>query len=223
MALKKRTRLQYNINIFNTFGHIESDGQNLALSAEATNQGYYAMGLYGYQDTLLANTGTQLYAASRIQGAIDFIFGQRGQVWLDGIDIVSIAAGCITASGRAAANSSSWYVVNNSSVRGVNASVEADKGIVHLGRPWHDYARVTFQNTFLSDVVAAAGWSTWKSGDEQIDHVSFEEYANYGPGSWPTEGPRANFSTQLKEPRSIELVLGEGYASEWWVDSDYLS
>lgn len=210
----------YNLNILNTFGHINTDGQNLALSAEATNQGYYGVGLYGFQDTLLANTGLQIYAKSRILGAVDFIFGQTAQVWLDQIDIVTISAGCVTASGRAS-NDSSWYVINNSSVRGVDASVEA--GVNYLGRPWRDYARVTFQNTYLSDVINPAGWSIWSTSTPNTNDTTFEEYANYGPGSYPTEGPRANFSSQLTAPRTADEILGSGWAAEWYVDEAYLS
>jgi pectin methylesterase-like acyl-CoA thioesterase len=47
----------YNMNIVNTFGHIPKNGQNLAVSAETTGQGYYGCQLIGYQDTLLAETG----------------------------------------------------------------------------------------------------------------------------------------------------------------------
>ena len=59
----------------NTFGHSESNGQALAISAHASNQGYYGCQFTGYQDTVLANTGYQLYAKSLIVGATDFIFG----------------------------------------------------------------------------------------------------------------------------------------------------
>lgn len=108
-------------------------------------------------------------------------------------------------------------------MKGINATIEAEPGINYLGRPWRDYARVTFQQTYLSQVINAAGWSIWNTGDDNTDHVTFEEFANYGPGSYPTEGPRANFSSQLTEPRKIEDILGEGYLGEWWVDSSYLS
>lgn len=124
----------YNLNIANTFGHVSKNGQNLALSAHTGNQGYYGMQLWGYQDTLLANTGNQLYSKSLIVGAIDFIFGQTATAWLDQVDIRTIAAGCVTASGRASATNPSWYVINNSTVAGINSSIAA--GINYLGRPW---------------------------------------------------------------------------------------
>jgi pectin methylesterase-like acyl-CoA thioesterase len=211
----------YNLNILNTFGHISSNGQNLALSAHTTNQGYYGVGLYGYQDTLLANTGLQLYAKSRIVGAIDFIFGQTAQAWLENMDIRTIAAGCITASGRAS-NTSSWYVISNSNVHGINSTVEAKTGINYLGRPWGAWARVVFQYTYLSDVINPAGWSIWDVGDERISNVVFAEFGNSGPGSVLKEGPRANFSTQLKQPVTRDQVFGDGWETGWWVDMSYL-
>ncbi|KAK5138425.1 hypothetical protein LTR08_000011 [Meristemomyces frigidus] len=214
----------YNINILNTFGHAVHNGQALALSAHTTNQGYYGVGLFGYQDTLLANTGKQLYAKSKITGAVDFIFGQHAQAWLEGIDIRTVAAGCITASGRNATNDTSFYVISQSTVAGINATVDAQAGLNYLGRPWGIFARVVFQYTYLSEVINPAGWSIWDPAPmERISNVTFAEFANYGPGSFPTEGPRANFSEQLTEPVVREEILGDGYEEEWWVDMRYLS
>ena len=211
----------YNLNILNTFGHITSNGQNLALSAHAGNQGYYGVGLYGYQDTLLANTGKQLYARSTIVGAIDFIFGQRAEAWLENIDIRTLAAGSVTASGRNDTDNPSWYVVSNSTVDGVNATVQAQAGINYLGRPWGEYARVVFQYTYLGQVVNPAGWNEWNPPpQERTCCVTFAEYGNTGPGA---EGPRADFSQQLDAPIERADVLGSGFEAEWWVDVSYLS
>jgi len=124
----------YNLNIANTFGHVSTNGQNLALSAHTGNQGYYGVQLWGYQDTLLSNTGNQLYAKSLIVGAIDFIFGQTATAWFDQVDIRTIATGCVTASGRASATNPSWYIISNSTVDGINSTIAA--GINYLGRPW---------------------------------------------------------------------------------------
>jgi pectin methylesterase-like acyl-CoA thioesterase len=38
----------YNLNIANTFGHVNTSGRNLALSAHTGNQGYYGVQLWGY-------------------------------------------------------------------------------------------------------------------------------------------------------------------------------
>ncbi|RHZ64300.1 uncharacterized protein CDV56_108630 [Aspergillus thermomutatus] len=212
----------YNLNIVNTFGHIPKNGQNLAVSAEADGQAYYGCQLIGYQDTLLAETGRQLYAKTLIVGAVDFIFGQKALAWLESIDIRTIANGCITASGRDSDSDAnpSWYVISRSTVSAINDTIPA--GISYLGRPWRDYARVVFQETYLGNNIAAAGWSTWSTSTPNTDHVTFAEYENYGPGSVSQEGPRANFSQQLTAPISVRSILGETFEDEWWVDTDYL-
>ena len=212
----------YNLNIANTFGHVSKNGQNLALSAHTGNQGYYGVQLLGYQDTLLANTGNQLYAKSLIVGAVDFIFGQTATAWLENIDIRTIATGCITASGRSSASNPSWYVINNSIIAGINSSIPAGEN--YLGRPWESFARVVFQNSYLSDIIKPAGWSVWSTnpGESNIGNVTFAEYNNTGPGSVLQEGPRANFSEQLDAPVTIESILGDAYVDEWWVDVTYM-
>lgn len=211
----------YNLNIINSFGHTPSKGQALAVSAQSGSQGYYGCVLDGYQDTLLAQVGKQLYAKTKIIGAIDFIFGQKGEAWFENVDIVTIAAGYITASGRNDTANPSWYVISNSTVKGVNSTMEAQAGIDYLGRPWGQYARVVFQYTDFSQVINPAGWSRWNAPpQERTCCVTFAEYGNTGPGS---EGERAEFSQQLDAPIAREDVLGSDYATQWWVDMKYLS
>lgn len=58
----------YNLNIANTFGAATTSGQALALSAQKTNQGFYGCKFTGWQDTIYANEGRQIYARSFING-----------------------------------------------------------------------------------------------------------------------------------------------------------
>lgn len=213
----------YNINIKNTFGESTSNGQALALSAEATNQGYYGVGLYGYQDTLLAETGNQVYAKCYIEGAIDFIFGQAANAWIDGSDIRVSAGGTITASGRESSSADSYYVINKSSVAAATQSTASDfdppaAGTVFLGRPWTEYARVAFQNTVLSDIINSAGWEEWSAAEPNTEDVTFAEFGNTGAGA---SGTRASFASKLSSALTISSILGSDYAD--WVDTTYLS
>jgi pectin methylesterase-like acyl-CoA thioesterase len=212
----------YNLNIKNTFGHVPTNGQALAVSAQTTGQGYYGCQLWGHQDTLLANRGNQIYAKNLIVGAIDFIFGMYSQVWIDQTDIRTISDGWITASGRTEESNPSWFVINNSTVAGINSDIPA--GSIALGRPWRVFARVVFQNTFLSNVVSPDGWKVWSTtpGGENIANATLAEYKNTGPGSVAGgSGPRANFSIQLDAPIAPETVLGANWKNEFYADLSY--
>jgi pectinesterase len=227
----------YNVNIRNSFGE---GSQAVAVSANAgaslpytpcefdtvhwhifteQQQGYYACGFFGYQDTLLAQSGAQLYAKSYIEGATDFIFGQRAQAWFEqcSIGVVAAETGWVTASGRSL-NDSGWYVINRSRVAAAPGNDVKD-GTYYLGRPWRNFARVVFQKTELSKVINQAGWAIWNVGDERTNQTSLAEFKNNGPGA---KGERASFSQEIPSPIAIETVLGSGYASAKYVDKRFL-
>ncbi|KAJ4994292.1 pectin methylesterase [Stagonosporopsis vannaccii] len=203
----------YNLNVANTFGAATSSGQALALSAQKTNQGFYGCKFTGWQDTIYANEGRQIYAKTFINGAVDFIFGLRALAWFDKVDIETIGSGWITANGREAANNTSIYVFNQADVRGTSGA-----GSTYLGRPWRQWSRVVFQRSYLGDVVRPEGWSRWDAV-QPLDNVVYQEYKNNGPGA---AGLRANFSSQLSKPIKIEDVFGRNFEKEVWVDTNYL-
>ena len=54
----------YNVNVKNTYG---VGSQAVAISQYGSRVGFYACGFYGYQDTLYANEGTQVYLRGYIE------------------------------------------------------------------------------------------------------------------------------------------------------------
>ncbi|KAI9364364.1 pectin lyase fold/virulence factor [Zopfochytrium polystomum] len=204
----------YNINIKNTYG---PGSQAIALSAYNTKQGYYGVGLYGYQDTLLAQTGNQIYSKCYIEGAVDFIFGQHARAWITGSTIaVSAGGGAITANGRPSTSDTSYYVINTSTIT-AKSGASVGSGTVYLGRPWGQYARVCFQSCSLSGIINGAGWEQWSASTPNTASVTFQEYGNSGTGA---SGNRASFSTKISSPISIGTILGSDYTS--WVDAAFL-
>ncbi|CAG8984260.1 hypothetical protein HYALB_00010516 [Hymenoscyphus albidus] len=203
----------YNINIKNTYGQ---GSQAIALSAWGDKQGYYGVGLSSYQDTLLAQTGKQVYGKCRIEGAVDFIFGQHARAWIDGADIKVVGKGAITANGKASSSDVSAYVINKSSISASSSSIAA--GSVYLGRPWSKYATVCFQNTKMSNIINAAGWEVWSTSLANTENAVFQEFGNTGDGA---SGQRASFSSKIGSAISISTILGSDYTS--WVDTAYLS
>lgn len=206
----------YNINVNNGYG---KGSQAVALSAYA-DSGYYACKFTGYQDTLLAQQGYQLYSKCLIQGVTDFIFGQNGLAWFEKCDIRVLAAslGYITANGRSSSSGVSYYVFNNCDIAAASGNT-VTAGAFYLGRPWGAYARVVFQNTAMSAVINSAGWRIWNTGDERTSNVLFGEYNNSGTGS---QGTRASFATKLSSAVPITTILTSSYASKGYYDASYM-
>jgi pectinesterase len=161
-----------------------------------------------------------VYASSRVQGATDFLFGQRGRAWFDGLDIRVVGGvdvGYVTASGRDAEENPSYFVINNSSVSALEFQ-DVAPGVYFLGRPWRDHARVVVQESRLSGVVNGKGWTQWSDKEPRTEGVLFGEFGNEGAGA---EGERVAFAKKLERAVGIEEVLGEDWES--WVDVSYLS
>lgn len=171
---------------------------------------------YGYQDTLLAQIGNQIYANSYIEGAVDFIFGQHARAWITNSTLAVSGAGCVTANGRASSTDVSYYVISDSTVE-VKSGASVAAGTVYLGRPWSEYARVAFQRTSLPSALNAAGWSVWSTSAPNTGDVTFGEYDNTGSGA---SGTRASFSSKLGSAVAIGTILGSDYAD--WVDAAYI-
>ncbi|KAH8120359.1 pectin lyase fold/virulence factor [Phellopilus nigrolimitatus] len=194
----------YNIDVRNDFGVSKSNGQAIALSNYGSSFGAYACRFYSYQ------------------GAVDFIFGRQGQAYFEGNTITSKGAGCITASGREA-NDSSIYIFNQNQVIAASDAFSNVTGNVYLGRPWGDYAKVVFKNTVIGSQLNKAVWSEWNTGDPRTDHVLFAEYNSTGAGV--QDANRPSFATILTSSEDVDYTISTAVGSNYisWVNSDYLA
>ncbi|KAJ7773796.1 pectin lyase fold/virulence factor [Mycena metata] len=208
----------YNMDIVNTFGpHTAANAQALAVAGYGTNLGFYAVGFYGYQDTLRAEKGVQFYGLCYIEGAVDFIFGQNGHAFFHKNTIASVAAGAITADGPDTA-AESLFVINQSNITTSAAATSSLAGQVFLGRPWSAQAQVAYISCTLGSSINPAGWEIWSVATPQTSGVLFAEFDSTGPGA---AGQRAPFSTKLSSATGFGIadVLGSTWAT--WVDSTY--
>ncbi|CED84091.1 carbohydrate esterase family 8 protein [Phaffia rhodozyma] len=203
--------------------------QAIALSAQAGKQGYYGVKLTGYQDTLLANIGTQIYSKSCIAGAVDFIFGQNASVYIYKSDIVSTAEGNITAPGGTDENAHQVFVFHKSNIiPAYDAATNVTgngTGNVFLGRPWKAFGKTIYRNSYIGDHVNPVGWKIWNVATPNVNQSTLAEYKNYGPGSYyANRAERASFAQELTQSEAenytITAVLGLDYES--WVDLDYV-
>ncbi|KAG3072715.1 hypothetical protein PI124_g21187 [Phytophthora idaei] len=135
MRFKASNVTVYNLNIANTAGNV---GQAVAATVDGTDYGFYGCNFTGYQDTLYANKGRQLYAQSYISGAVDFVFGSKATAWFESCDIETVGEGCITANGRSSEDNPSYYVFNNARVYGSNpeGSLTTREPVLRWMREW---------------------------------------------------------------------------------------
>lgn len=97
----------------------------------------------------------------------------------------------ITAQGRIDPNQNTGISIHNSRVQ-ASSDLSPVIGSVqsYLGRPWKQYSRTVFLETFLDSLINPAGWLEW-DGNFALDTLYYGEYQNTGPGS--STGGRVNW------------------------------
>lgn len=206
----------YNINFINTYPQTKNTAA-LAADFYGANMAAYGCKFVGYQDTLLANKGTQVFSNSYIEGSIDYIWGFSTAYFHQCYIASNTAGGYISAMSRASASATGGYVFDGCYVTYTSA-YGSTFGTSYLGRPYSSYSIAVYMNSFIDKHISSAGWAVWQTSNPQTDNVLFGEFNNTGPGSWSSS--RATFATNLTESQAAAYKLSSWIGSTSWLDMD---
>ncbi|MQL73734.1 hypothetical protein Taro_006066 [Colocasia esculenta] len=161
--------------------------QAVALRVVADKSAINRCKIEAYQDTLYTHSLRQFYRDSIVSGTVDFIFGNAAVVFqncsLVARKPMSNQQNLVTAQGRTDPNQNTGTSVQNCRVV-PSADLAPVKGTIpsYLGRPWKEYSRTVFLQSYLDDHIAPRGWLEW-SGTFALDTLFYGEYSNQGPGA----------------------------------------
>ncbi|MDO1584670.1 pectinesterase family protein [Rhizobium oryzicola] len=179
------------------------------------------MGLHliGWQDTLYAGSHgcngpescrptRQYYEDALIEGSVDFVFGDA-LAWFERPELRGVNRGkiTVTAQSRRVPQQRSGYVFHDCKVTG-DASVQT----ISLGRPWRDYATVTYIDCWLDARVLPEGFTEWQ-GEHRLPTARYMIIDATGPGS-DTNAREPWMISADAEARSI-LSTPERYFAEY--------
>lgn len=172
-----------NLTFENSAGPV---GQALAIRVDGDRAAFRNCRFLGNQDTILLNRGRQYFEHCYIEGTTDFIFG-GATAFFEDCDIHCLKSSYITAA--ATPDFQPFGFVFR------NCRVTAEPGVeMYLGRPWRDYAAVTFLNCELPAAIRPAGWHNW----DQPKRESTARYAEAG-----NTGPGADTKSRVKWARQL--------------------
>jgi pectin methylesterase-like acyl-CoA thioesterase len=208
----------YNIDFKNTY---PQTANTAALAADFYgNVQAYGCSFIGYQDTLLANKGTQVFSNCYIEGSIDFIWGFSTAFFYQSVIATNTAGSCVAAMSRSSATATGGYVFDNCLVT-YTSTYGSTYQSSWLARPYSAYSRVIYMNSYLDKHINPAGWHIWSTGAPQTDYVTFGEFNNTGPSSWSSS--RASFATNLTETQAEAYNLANWVGDITWLDMDAYS
>ncbi|XP_058076971.1 pectinesterase-like [Magnolia sinica] len=190
-----------------------SKHQAVALRSGSDLSAFYRCSFVGYQDTLYAHSLRQFYKECDIYGTIDFIFGNAAAVFQN----CNLYArkpnpnqkNIFTAQGREDPNQNTGISIQNCKVTAAADLTSVKSSFkTYLGRPWKQYSRTVFMESFIDDLIDPAGWLEW-SGDFGLSTLYYGEYMNHGPG--------ANTSSRVTWP-GYRIITNASEARQFTVE-----
>ncbi|KAI9184791.1 hypothetical protein LWI28_001115 [Acer negundo] len=183
----------------------------------------------GNQDTLYAKSLRQFYKKCRIQGNVDFIFGNSAAIFQDCNILIAPRQlnpehgekNAVTAHGRTDPSQATGYVFLNCVINGTEEYMKYynENPKVHsnyLGRPWKEYSRTVFLNSTLEILVNPEGWLLW-SGDQALKTLYYGEFGNSGPGSDTSK--RVTWSSQIPTDHVDVYSVENFIQGDEWISS----
>ncbi|MCE3217040.1 hypothetical protein HAX54_010156 [Datura stramonium] len=181
----------------------------------------------GNQDTLYVNSLRQYYKSCRIQGNIDFIFGNAAALFQDCDILVAPRivnpengeTNVVTAHGRIEPGQSTGFIFHNCSINGTAQYMKSyySNPSVHktfLGRPWKEYARTVFLQCRFGDLINPAGWMPW-SGEFALNTLYYGEFGNTGAAANAKE--RVLWSSQIPPQHVYTYSLQNFIQGDQWI------
>ncbi|KAK5127762.1 hypothetical protein LTR85_004878 [Meristemomyces frigidus] len=207
----------YNIDFVNTYPQTKNTAA-LAADFYGNEIAAYGCSFVGFQDTLLANKGTQVFSNSYIEGSIDFIWGYSTAYFHQCYIAINTAGACISAQSRSTSTSAGGYVFDSCYITGTS-TYGSTMGLSYLGRPYSNFSIAVYMNSYIDSQINSAGWSVWQTSNPQTNGVLFGEYNNSGPSSWQANTQRASFATNLTQAQAESYSLSSWIGDTSWLDT----
>jgi pectin methylesterase-like acyl-CoA thioesterase len=198
----------YNIDFINTYPQTVNTAA-LAADFYGNNMAAYGCSFIGFQDTLLANKGTQVFSNCYVEGSIDFIWGFGTAYFYQSVIASNTKGACVAAQGRTATTPAA-YIFDGCLVT-YTSTYGSTFGASFLGRPYSNYSTVVYKNSYLDKHINSVGWQVWSTGNPQTSNIVFGEYNNTGPGAWVSGTARFPYATNM----TADQVAG--YSLSTWV------
>jgi pectinesterase len=182
-----------NLTFENTAG---PGGQALALRVDGDRVAFRNCRFLGWQDTIFLDRGRQYFEDVFIAGHVDFIFG-GATAYFERAHIHSWGDGYITAASTPPERAHGFVFAHGRITGQPDART-------YLGRPWRDFAQVTFIDTEMSDVVRPEGWHNWDR-PEREQSTRYGEFGSTGPGA--AASTRVKWSKRLSAAEASAMTV----------------
>lgn len=208
-----------NMTFRNTAGAVKH--QAVAVRNGADFSTFYSCSFEGYQDTLYTHSFRQFYKDCDIYGTIDFIFGNAAVVFQNCNLYARLPLpsqiNAFTAQGRTDPNQNTGISIQNCTVTAA-PELASFNGTTktYLGRPWKQFSRTVYLQSFIDGLIDPAGWLPW-DGDLALSTLFYGEYGNMGSGSWTNNRVTWPGYHVLSAPDASNFTVSNFIYGDFWL------
>lgn len=198
--------------------------QAVALRVDSDLAAFYNCSFLGFQDTLYVHSLRQFYRNCRIEGTIDFIFGNSAAFFQNCQIFIrpgnpGVATSVVAAHGRTDPAETTGLVFHNCTLDGTPPFLEAYRSSpnlhrVYLGRPLELFSRTIFLENRLSQIFRPDGWLPW-NGTFALSTLFYAEYLDNGPGADPAH--RISWSSQISYSEALFFTIAPFIQGDRWL------
>lgn len=188
----------------------------------------------GFQDTLYARLGNQMYQDCLIQGMTDYIFGEKANAYFTSCEIISLNRGSETNNGYIATTKPGGTLTSNNfgfvfEKCDIKGEVDSEgnalvtEGTTSLARPWDKYSTISYVECKMDKSISKKAYgdtSDKKNARFEImssvkpteSSVQFKEYGNTGEGALTTQVSGGSFLTEEEYTSLKNKIIAVFYA-----------
>ena len=213
----KATNITFKNSAFNTMAEynacLDGSKQACAIVVDASSK-FKDCSFVGFQDTLYARLGNQVYENCSIQGMTDYIFGEDANAYFKNCTITSLNRNSSTNGGYIATTKPSsapsiGFLFDSCDIKGEEGVTE---GTVSLARPWGQASKISYVNCTLDKAISTVAYGSGKNGRWEVmsgnkpENAAFSEYNNSGEGSISTPVKGGTFLSEEQYQALIALA-----------------
>ncbi|XP_074265138.1 putative pectinesterase/pectinesterase inhibitor 51 [Silene latifolia] len=219
-----------NITFQNTAGTAE-ELQSVAFHSSSEFSYIENCEFLGYHGTLYVHSSRQLYKSCRIEGNVDFIFGNGAAIFQDCTILVrprmlnpeTEETNVIAAHGRNDPAQTTGFVFLGCVISGTDDylklyNANPNLHTNYLGRPSEIYSRTVYINCTMEVLINPDGWAP-KDGDFGLMTLYYGEFGNSGPGADTSK--RVKWSSQIPEEHLSVYSVENFLQGNDWILTDY--
>lgn len=123
----------------------------------------------------------------------------------------------ITAQGRADLNQNTGISIHNSTITETDDLDASNYPVAtYLGRPWKEYARAVYIQSFLDGLIVLSGWLEW-NGTFALNMSYLGEFDNKGSGSVTADRVKWLGHHVLNETDAAKFTVSSFFRGQAWL------